>query len=415
MKLIATNSKVFISIYQWVAVIIITSIIIGTLSALFLSGLEWVTEVRTFNFWLVILLPLGGLLIGYFYYYFGKGIEGGNNRLIHEMVLLENQIHWKMTPLVLLGTWFTHLFGGSAGREGTAVQMGGAIADQFSGHFGWGKRERKVLLKAGVAAGFAGVFGTPLAGMLFAYELVRDRKFDFFGVLPIVLSAIIADLVCHAWGVGHTNYYITEYPELSSKVFLFVCLAGVFFGSTALFFNYAKVFLTNQFNRWIKYPPLRPFVGGCLLVLVVLLLSTTKYLGLGIPVIQASFLEQQPFHVFLIKLILTALTLGAGFKGGEATPLFFMGATLGSALVLFLPLPISFLAALGFVTVFAGATNTPIASSIMGAELFGWEVFPYAILVCWIAYILSGRTSVYARQIEVLKKYSIRKKVKESC
>lgn len=413
MKLIATNSKVFISIYQWVAVIIITSIIIGTLSALFLSGLEWVTEVRTFNFWLVILLPLGGLLIGYIYYHFGKGVEGGNNRLIHEMILVDKKIHWKMTPLVLFGTWLTHLFGGSAGREGTAVQMGGAIADQFSGLFGWGKRERKVLLKAGVAAGFAGVFGTPLAGIIFAYELARDQKFDFFGVLPIVLSAVIADVVCHAWGVGHTNYQITEYPELSGKAFIFVCLAGLFFGLTALCFNYAKVFFTNQFNRMIKYPPLRPFVGGCLLVLVVLLLSTTKYLGLGISVIQASFLEQQSYEVFVVKLLLTALTLGAGFKGGEATPLFFMGATLGSALVILLPLPVSFLAALGFVAVFAGATNTPLASSIIGAELFGWEVLPYALIVCWIAYFLSGQTSVYARQIEELKKYSVLKKKNE--
>jgi H+/Cl- antiporter ClcA len=206
--------------------------------------------------------------------------------------------------------------------------------------------------------------------------------------------------------VDHTSYTITEYPAFSASTFAWVAVAGVAFGVTALIFNYSKKGFTNLF-RWVKYPPLRPFIGGIVLVLIVFFLGTTKYLGLGVPIIQSAFEERLMPYDFVIKLLLTAFTLGAGFKGGEATPLFFMGATLGSALIWFVPLPISFLAGLGFVAVFAGATNTPIACTIMGVELFDWQALPYLVIVCFVAYFISGRTSVYARQQEELRKISV--------
>ena len=399
--------KQFKITFQWLTVCLVIGILVGSIAALFLVGLTWVTSMRTANFWLVLSLPIGGLIIGYLYYYLEKGVEGGNNRLIHEMILTKQKIHWKMTPLVLLGTWLTHLFGGSAGREGTAVQMGGATADQFSRLFGWGDSQRKIILRMGVAAGFAGVFGTPFAGIIFAYELARDRTFNYWGVLPIVLTAIIADFVCHAWQVEHTSYVIAEVPVLGISSIGWTLFSGLAFGVTALVFNYSKKGFGLLFSKTIKHPAFRPFVGGIVLVGVVFLLDSTRYLGLGVPVIQSAFVEVLSPHDFWIKLLLTAFTLGAGFKGGEATPLFFMGATLGSALVWFVPLPVSLLAGLGFIAVFAGATNTPIACTVMGVELFGWEALPYFIMVCWVAYFISGRTSVYAVQQEYLRKLSV--------
>lgn len=396
-----------ITVVQWAITALVVGGIVGSIAALFLVGLDFVTSTREENRWWVYALPLGGLLIGYMYHFLEKGVEGGNNRLIHEMILAKRKIHWKMAPLVILGTWFTHLFGGSAGREGTAVQMGGAIGDQFSGWFNWGEEQRKIVLRMGVAAGFAGVFGTPAAAVLFAYELGRDRKYNYWGLVPIIAAALIANFVCHAWQVDHTTYAITEVPLVNLTSVGWVVLVGIAFGCTALVFNYSKKGFGWLFTKAIPKSPIRPFVGGIVLLIVVLLMDSTRYLGLGVPIIQSAFVEQLSFNDFWIKLVLTAFTLGAGFKGGEATPLFFMGATLGSALVWFVPLPISLLAGLGFIAVFAGATNTPIACSIMGVELFGWEAFPYYILVCWVAYLISGRTSVYSEQQTLLRKYSL--------
>lgn len=393
-------------IFQWVIPILAIGIVVGSLSAFFLVALEWATELREENFIIVMILPIGGLLIGWTYFYFEHGVEGGSNRLISEMTFPKQSIHWKMTPLVLFGTIATHFFGGSAGREGTAVQMGGATADQLSFLFQWGKRERGILLRMGVAAGFAGVFGTPLAGILFAFEFARDKKVDFYSIPLILATAFLADAVCSGWDVDHTIYQITEFPNVHWTSFSWVLLVGVLFGLAALFFNYAKVFFETLFKRFIHYPPFRPMVGGVVLVVSVYAFGTSKYLGLGMPVIEEAFVLQSDTITFSLKLLLTAFTLGAGFKGGEATPLFFIGATLGSTLFGWIPLPLSFLAGLGFIAVFSGSTNTPIACVLLGCELFGYDGLPFYTLVCFTAYLVSGKTSAYKSQVANLRKYS---------
>lgn len=392
---------------QWTSVILLVGTIVGSISAFFLVSLDYVTNTRESQFIWVLLLPLGGLIIGYTYYFLSKGVEGGNNRLINEMIVPKRKIHWKMTPLVLFGTLATHLFGGSAGREGTAIQMGGATADQFSFWFNWGERQRKIILRMGVAAGFASIFGTPIAGIFFAYELGRDKKLDFTGIIPIILVSFLANLVCDLWQVEHTHYVVNEVTPISFTALFWVVIAGIIFGLAALCFNYCKQFFNYLFARLIKYAPLRPFIGGIIIVGVVFLLDTTKYLGLGLPTIVDAFSNPANNYDFIIKLLLTAFTLGAGFKGGEATPLFFMGATLGSILVWFIPLPVSLLAGMGFIAVFSGATNTPIACTFIGVELFGWEGILYFFIACLIAYLISGRTSVYATQQKYLRKLSV--------
>lgn len=394
--------------------VVLISIIVGSISALFLESLDWVTNKRESNFILVLLLPLGGAIIGFSYYYLEKGVSGGNNLLIQEMIVPQKKIHWKLTPLILAGTLLTHLFGGSAGREGTAVQMGGATADQFNGVFNLPRIDRKLMLRMGVAAGFAGVFGTPIAGLLFALELGRDKKLNFKWIIPILLTSYISDYVCHVWSVNHTNYTISDFSDHSLISYTYILLAGLLFGLCALIFNYSKEFFIFSFQKIIKYPPLRPIIGGVFIVIVLHLLGTTQYIGLGIPHIQAAFSNENSFEVFLIKLLLTAFTLGAGFKGGEATPLFYIGATLGSFLVLFIPLPLSLLAGLGFIAVFSGATNTPLACTFLGCELFGYEGFLQYAMVCFIAFLISGKTSIYYSQRKYLSKVSILEKYRST-
>jgi len=304
--------------------------------------------------------------------------------------------------LVYIGTILTHLFGGSAGREGTAVQIGGAIAELFTKwlKINLNSDDRKIILIIGISAGFASVFGTPWAGAVFALEIFIVGKMRYKAILPAFATAFIADFVCHAWNVAHTDYPTISYQTISAINIGWAILASALFGLAAFLFTKMAHFCQNLFNRFITFPPIRPVVGGIVIVLAVWLMGTTKFIGLGIPTIIESFSAQQEINVFLLKIIFTTFTLGAGFKGGEVTPLFFIGATLGSALVWFVPLPLPLLTGMGFVAVFAGATNAPLACFIMGVELFGWQSAPYLATACLIAYLFSGKMGVYSSQKE---------------
>lgn len=397
------------SLLFWIISILSIGIIVGSVSALFLVTLELVANARIANDWWIMLLPFGGALIGIGYHYLSKGVEQENNLLISEMIQPKKRIHWKLAPLVFVGTILTHLFGGSAGREGTAVQMGGTIADQIGRLFKAAQLKRKVLLRMGVAAGFAGVFGTPIAGVLFALELDRKIKLDVNGFIPILLVSFLAHFSCQFFGVGHTVYVVTELPDFSFKNSVFVALAAIAFGLTALVFSISKKYLTNGIKQVIPNSIIRISLGGLIIAVVALTFNLKAYLGLGIPVIENTFLNKSGMEVFILKVLFTVFTLAVGFKGGEATPLFFIGATLGSALSLYMPLPLSFLAALGFIAVFAGATNTPLACAAIGIEMFGVEGGLWYLMTCVIAFYASGKTTVYSAQVVHLYKYDFKR------
>ena len=384
---------------KWLLIAGFISVFIGSVVAFFLLSLESVTDFRESNVWIIWLLPIAGLIIGLSYHYLGTSVVQGNNLLLEEFHNPKQVIPLRMAPLVLFGTLLTHLCGGSAGREGTAVQIGGSISDQFTKIFKLRDTERKLLLIIGISGGFAAVFGTPIAGAIFAIEMMLVGRMRYETLLPSLIAAVFSNYICLLWGVHHTVYVIDQVPFMNIENLLIAIFAGILFGLTALWFSKSIHFVAHFSAKLISYAPLRPFIGGIFIALFVFFMGSTKFIGLGIPTIQEAFQVSLPASDFAIKLLITAFTLGVGFKGGEVTPLFFVGATLGSALFMFLPLPVALLAGMGFVAVFAGATNTPIACTFMGIELFGAESALYIAVACFVAYIFSGHTGIYSSQI----------------
>jgi H+/Cl- antiporter ClcA len=407
-----------INLFKWIFICSVVGILIGSATAFFLLSLDFVTKWRGDHFWIIYTLPIVGLIIGLMYYYYGGHAKKGNNLILEAHQNQEQKIPFKMAPLVFVGTILTHLAGGSAGREGTAVQMGGAIADQFTSLFKLNESQRKTILIIGISAGFAAVFGTPIAGAIFALEIMLFKNCRVADIIPCIVTAYIAHYTCLAWGIHHTIYNLPPIANFNIHSILPVFLAGLIFGITALLFSNANVFWSKLFKK-IKFEPLRPFIGGIILVIAILLLGTSfnsagdislmnnKFLGLGIPTISNSFINQVGHFDFLIKLLLTTFTLSAGFKGGEVTPLFFIGATLGNVLFLFIPLPMALLAGMGFVAVFAGATHAALTGIVLGIEMFGFQAGVYIGLASVVAYFSSGTNGIYSSQIKQGAKYKL--------
>jgi H+/Cl- antiporter ClcA len=383
---------------KWLLLACAVAVLAGSASAGFLLSLDWATRTRDALPWIMALLPVAGFVVGWVYYRLGKPVEAGNNLIIDEIHNPRKVIPRRMVPLVFIGTVVSHLFGASVGREGTAVQMGGALADQVTVLCRLRPEDRRVLLMAGMSAGFAAVFGTPLAGALFGLEVLAIGRLRYDALFPCVIAAVVADRVCLAWGVHHTVYVVGTVAPLTAWTVAAVIVAGIVFGLAGLLFAKATHGMGALMKRLVGYPPLRPFLGGAVIAGSVFLLHTQAYIGLGIPTIVAAFDHPLPWWDSVGKFGYTVASLGAGFKGGEVTPLFFIGATLGNSLAPLLHLPFAMLAGLGFVAVFAGAANTPLATTVMAIELFGPPIAPFAAIACVASYLFSGHAGIYHAQ-----------------
>ncbi|MEO5668923.1 MAG: chloride channel protein [Bdellovibrionota bacterium] len=377
---------------------VIVGVLAGIAATVFLYSLDLATRVRLAHPDLIYFLPLGGLALGWLYSTYGKDVAAGNNLILQEIHDPKKVLPLRMAPLVLAGTLVTHLFGGSAGREGTAVQMGATLADQLAAPFKASAAQRKILLVAGAGAGFGAAVGAPWAGMIFGMEVIRVGRLQLIAPFECFVASFVAYLTTRIFEAPHSLFGHVTVQAFSLPLCASVLAAGILFGLCARGFSALTHGVEALQRKYISYPPLKPFIGGSILVALFWLEGSFRFTGLGIDSIQRSFSETMSFADPIKKALFTAITLGTGFKGGEFVPLVFVGSTLGSALTQFLPMATGLAAALGFAAVFAGASNTPLACSIMAAELFGISIAPYALVACFASFYVSGRSGIYRAQ-----------------
>lgn len=378
----------------------VVGVLAGLSSAAFLVLLDEATALRLDHAWLIWLLPVVGLAIGAAYHHRGGTSAAGSNLLLDEIHEPRAWVPRRMAPFILVGTVATHLVGGSAGREGTAIQMAGSLADGLHRRFAITGVERRLLLLAAIGGGFSAVFGVPAAGIVFALEVQAIGRLRWRALAPVAVAAVVGHLVVIGLGVEHSEVPTISPPGLTGSLALKLALAAVAFGLTALVFAEALHRTKRLLARAISWPPARPLLGGVALLGLTALVGTRDYLGLSLPLIADALAGGAgvALGAFALKLLFTTVTLGSGFQGGEVTPLFVIGATLGATLGDVLDVPVPFLAALGFVAVFAGATNTPLACAVMAVELFGWAIAPWALVVCALAAVASGPGGIYTAQ-----------------
>jgi H+/Cl- antiporter ClcA len=388
--------------FAWTFYSCLVGIVAGLAASIFLYSLNWITEYRKEHLSLVWGLPIIGFAIGWLYLVYGKEISRGHNLILEEIHNPKKVIPLRMAPLIYLSTVLTHLFGGSAGREGTAVQMGASLADQLSKVFRIEPHERKILLMAGTGAGFSAAIGAPWAGAVFAMEVIHIGRIKIFALFEILVSSFVAYYTAIALNTPHSVFPQITTFSFDFKTLVFVFIAGVFFGMAVRIFVGLTHTIENTLSRIITYSPLKPFIAGLIILALFYLVDSLdsgfKYAGLGLEVIQNSLSKPSSLQEPFLKTLFTSLTIGSGFKGGEFIPLVFVGSTLGSALSIILPISFQLLASLGFAAVFAGASNTPLACTIMAMEIFGYQIGPYALIACLTSYYFSGQKSIYKSQ-----------------
>ena len=379
------------NILLWAAILILVSLVVGAVGAGFLHALEAVTALYRSTPWLLVTLPFIGLLTVWLYKGPLKASAGGVKTLIAQIKAPTSPLPATMGPSIIGTTLLSHLGGASVGREGTALQMGGAIADQFSRLISLDTSERRTLLLCGVSAGFAAVFGTPIAAAVFALEFVHRRSWAF---LPCLATAFLADLIGRKlFFAQHADYRLPVPADYDLGGLGSALALGVACGLIARLY----VFLSRrEAARPNPEPYARIFFTGTLFSAAIYFHHSADLTGLGLPVIESALVEPAAPLTFVFKFLFTLMCVTAGFRGGEVTPLFFIGATLGSAAAVLLSLPLSICAALGFVAVFAGAGAVPLACSVMACELFGLSIGGYAVIACALSWLVAGRKGLYA-------------------
>lgn len=380
---------------KWLAVGGLIGAVGGFIGSLFHLGVHFGTEMRLEHPWILYLLPLIGILIAGMYRI--TGMEGKGTNAVIESVHFGQDVPAMLVPVIFLGTVLTHLGGGSAGREGAALQIGGGIGCTTGRLLHLGKKDMPLATLCGMSGVFSALFGTPLTAAVFAMEVISVGVFYYAGLIPCLTAALVGYLVSLVMGVEPTRFLVAT-PRLNAWTMLLVVLLAVGCALASILFCRGLQHTEHLAAKWIKNPYLRAAVGGALIIGITLLLGTTDYNGAGMDVVERAIGGHADTWAWLLKLMLTAITIGCGFKGGEVVPSFFVGATFGCVFGSFLGLPAGFSAAIGLVAVFCGAVNCPIASVFLSIELFGAGDLLYFAMACAISYLLSGYCGLYSSQ-----------------
>ncbi len=383
------------ALLKWLAVGALVGGVGGFVGALFHLGVDCATNVRLAHPWILYLLPLGGVVIALLYRL--CRLEGAGTNAVIESVHFGKEVPVLLVPLIFVSTVITHLCGGSAGREGAALQIGGGIGYRTGRLLHLGEKDLPLATLCGMSGVFSALFGTPLTATVFALEVISVGVLYYAGLVPCITAAMVGYLVSLWMGVPPTRFTVVM-PALDGWTLLLVVVLAILCALVSILFCRGLHVTEHLAERLMKNSCLRAAAGGAVIIALTLLLGTTDYNGAGMDVISRALTGEASGWAWLLKLLFTAVTIGCGFKGGEVVPSFFVGATFGCAAGALLGLPPGFAAAIGLVAVFCGAVNCPIASVVLSVELFGADAMLYFAIACAISYVLSGYCGLYSSQ-----------------
>lgn len=389
---------------KWIFFALILGVSMGSIGAAFSLSLKYVTAFRLKYGYIILLLPFAGLLITFLYKKFGSGVTYGTNMVL-AAINSDEKIPFVMLPLIFVSSVISHLFGASVGREGAALQMGASVGNAFAGVFKLNENDTKILIMTGMSAAFSALFGTPFAAAIFSMEVVSVGVMYYSALVPCVVSSLTAISVAKRLGVSYMSYSEFPIPEFTAYTSVTVIILGIFCSIISILLCSILIMSERGLVNHISNPYLRVFLAGLTIVAAAWIFGTQDYNGLGTDVIYSAVAGEAVWYAFLVKMILTAISISGGYKGGEIVPVLFIGATFGCTVAPVLGLPPSFCAALGMTAVFCGVTNTPIASILIGIELFGSEMLWFLCLVIAISYMLSGYYGIYKSQLIIYSKY----------
>ncbi|MDY3617832.1 chloride channel protein [Agathobaculum sp.] len=383
---------------RWCLFAVIIGMVVGAVGAAFHHALEWAGGMREKHGWLLYLLPAAGVFIAFWYRKADMPLERGTNFILTS-VRENHPVRLRLAPSIFLTSVLTHLCGGSAGREGAALQLGGAISGNIGHWLRLDDKDSRVITMCGMAAGFSALFGTPITATVFSMEVISVGVMYYAALFPCILASVIAHHLALALGGETTAFVISGYPAavdalLLLKLVLFGAVCAVLSAVVCMVFHR----IGKLFGTYISNQYLRIAAGGAVVIGLSLLLGTRDYNGAGMAVIERALAGDAAYSAFFIKLLFTAITIGVGYKGGEIVPVLFIGSTFGAAYGGFFGLSPSFAAGLGMCAVFCGVTNSPVASMLLAFELFGGQGLPLFAIVLAVSYMMSGYYGLYSEQ-----------------
>ena len=385
-------------VLKWTILALTVGIVVGVVGALFAHAVTWATNTRKAHGWLLYGLPFAGVFIVWLYRRCGMAKDAGTNRVLRA-VRRNGEMPLRTAPLIIVSTVLTHLFGGSSGREGAALQLGAALSAAIEKIIPLDRKDDKIIKMCGMSAGFSALFSTPLAATVFAMECITVGKMHYAALFPCLLSALTARLTAGMLGGHPETFTLVGVPELTAGSIVQVAVLGVGCALVARLFCWTLGKAHHLYHKFLPNPYAAVFVGGCLVIVLTLIVGTRDYNGAGMDVIERMLHEGASPVAFLLKIVFTALTLACGFKGGEIVPAFFTGAAFGAAFGVLLGLTPSFAGGVCMVAVFCGVTNSPLAAILLAYELFGGVGLPLIALAIALSFLLSGYSSLYSEQV----------------